>query len=88
VSLTNPKTLLFYAAFFPQFLDPSASTAWQSALLAATFLAVAVAIDSSWVVGSARAARMFRWLAHERHRISGGLFLASGIALAFSRRGT
>ena len=38
ISLTNPKTLLFYGAFFPQFLTPNAPIAPQVALLSLTFL--------------------------------------------------
>ncbi|KGM31923.1 LysE family translocator, partial [Inquilinus limosus] len=35
VSLTNPKTLLFYGAFFPQFVDPARPAGPQVALLSA-----------------------------------------------------
>ena len=41
VSATNPKTLLFYAAFFPQFVDPASPPGPQLALLCITFLVVA-----------------------------------------------
>ena len=50
VSLVNPKTLLFYGAFFPQFLNPTADIATQVALLSATFLALAVLLDSGWAL--------------------------------------
>ena len=41
VGLTNPKTLLFYGAFFPQFITPGPDAGHQLLLLAVTFLAVA-----------------------------------------------
>jgi threonine/homoserine/homoserine lactone efflux protein len=40
VNATNPKTLVFYAAFFPQFVDPTAAVGPQIALLCVTFLVV------------------------------------------------
>ena len=43
VGLTNPKTLLFYGAFLPQFITPGPTAADQLLLLAVTFLVVAVA---------------------------------------------
>ena len=42
VGISNPKLLIFAAAFFPQFITPSAPWAPQFALLVATFLAVGV----------------------------------------------
>ena len=32
ISVTNPKTILFYAAFFPQFMDPAKEPAMQLAI--------------------------------------------------------
>ena len=40
VAATNPKALAFYAAFFPQFIDPSGSIVTQFALLAGTCVVV------------------------------------------------
>src|SRR5690242_19526868 len=54
VSLTNPKTLLFYAAFFPQFVDVKADPLPQFLLLASTFLLIAVSLDSSWCLLAGR----------------------------------
>ena len=45
VAITNPKTLLFYAAFFPQFIDPTMPAAPQLALLAVTFVVIATTLD-------------------------------------------
>ncbi len=44
VALSNPKAILFAAAFFPQFINPQADTLPQFALLLATF----VVIEVSW----------------------------------------
>src|SRR5688572_29260103 len=57
VSLTNPKTLLFYGAFFPQFMSPQGNVGYQVATLCATFLILAVLLDSLWAVLAGRARR-------------------------------
>lgn len=49
VALLNPKTTLFFAAFLPQFLDPSAPALAQSALLGTVFVAIALLTDSAYV---------------------------------------
>ena len=54
VGLTNPKTLLFYGAFLPQFITPGPSAARQLLLLAVTFLVVAVLLDSVWALLAGR----------------------------------
>jgi threonine/homoserine/homoserine lactone efflux protein len=56
VSLTNPKTLLFYGAFFPQFITMDHYIGTQIAILSVTFLAIAVLVDGGWalIAGHAR----------------------------------
>jgi homoserine/homoserine lactone efflux protein len=55
VSLTNPKTLFFYGAFFPQFIVAGRAPGPQAALLAGTFLALALLIDGLWAMLAGRA---------------------------------
>lgn len=86
VSLTNPKTLLFYGAFFPQFVSPDAPAAPQAAILCATFLAVAVAIDTGWAVAAGRARFLLARHGKLRNRISGGFLMGAGLAVAMTRR--
>jgi homoserine/homoserine lactone efflux protein len=50
VSLTNPKTLLFYGAFFPQFIATDRGLAPQVALLPASFLLIALLVDGGWAL--------------------------------------
>jgi threonine/homoserine/homoserine lactone efflux protein len=45
-NVTNPKVLIFYLAFFPQFLGSAQSVVWQLLLLSVAFLVVTVA----WLV--------------------------------------
>ncbi len=86
VSLTNPKTLLFYAAFFPQFIDPHASLGAQIATLAATFLVVALVIDSAWALLAARFRGVLGVNGRLRNRLTGGLLMGAGFGLALARR--
>ncbi len=86
VSLTNPKTLLFYTAFFPQFIDPHAPLAPQAAVLAATFLAVALTVDSGWALLAARFRGVLAVRGRLRNRLTGGLLMGAGLGLALARR--
>jgi homoserine/homoserine lactone efflux protein len=86
VSLANPKTLLFYGAFFPQFISAGADALPQSLVLAATFLALAVAIDGSWALLAGRARFVLARHGRLRNRLSGGLLLGAGLGLALARR--
>jgi threonine/homoserine/homoserine lactone efflux protein len=86
VSLSNPKTLFFFAAFFPQFVDPRAAAAPQLALLCATFLGLALVLDSGWVLLAARVAGALRAGGRWRHRLTGGALLGAGLGLALARR--
>jgi len=87
VGLSNPKVLLFYGAFFPQFVDFSQNVAHQLTLLAITFLVLAVAVDGAMALAASQAGR---WLASRKARlidkVSGTLLIAGGLWLAFARR--
>lgn len=85
VSLTNPKTLLFYGAFFPQFMDPSRGIGAQLALLSATFLLIAVTVDAGWALAAGQARGLLAARGRLRNRISGGLLIGAGLGLAMAR---
>jgi threonine/homoserine/homoserine lactone efflux protein len=86
VSLANPKTLLFYAAFFPQFIDPRAAIAPQVAILSATFLIVALVVDSGWGLLAGHFRALLGANAKLRNRLTGGLLMGAGLGLALARR--
>lgn len=50
VALFNPKTALFFAAFLPQFIKFNVTSLWQSILLGAIFVGIAVITDSLYVL--------------------------------------
>lgn len=85
VSLTNPKTLLFYAAFFPQFLDPARPVITQFLALAGLYLFMALAIDSVWAFGAAQLRILFGVRARLFNRASGVVLMSAGIGLALDR---
>jgi len=86
VGLTNPKTLLFYGAFFPQFITPGRDAGQQLLLLAVTFLAVAIVCDSLWAILAGRLRVLLVAHTRLRNRITGGLLVGAGLGLAMARR--
>lgn len=68
VGVTNPKTIVFFAAALPQFVNPSAGNiSVQMIILGLIFISVALLTDSVWAIaaGSARA-----WFASSPRRLS------------------
>ena len=60
VSLLNPKTALFFAAFLPQFIDPAGSAIAQSVLFGGAFVAIAACTDTAYVLAAGLAAPALR----------------------------
>jgi homoserine/homoserine lactone efflux protein len=85
---SNPKSLLFFTAFFPQFIDPAAPFMPQFFLLSLTFVFVDFVILGAGAFGIGRVApwlrqaRVVRWI----NRVCGGLFALLGGLLLFARR--
>lgn len=82
---TNPKVLLFYGAFLPQFIDPARGLFGQFVVMAVTFAVVECGVE----LGLARLAHRVRpWLQRVGRRFNracGGLFIAMGAALPLTR---
>lgn len=82
VGVTNPKTIAFFVAVLPQFVDYSAGgIPWQLAELGLVFVVLALICDSCWALaaGTARA-----WFATSPKRIArlratgGGMMIGLG----------
>lgn len=58
VALLNPKTALFFAAFLPQFMSPTASPMLQSIALGVVFVVVAATTDTIYVLAASTIAPM------------------------------
>ena len=86
VALSNPKTLLFFGAFFPQFMDASRDFTTQMLIMGATAMAVAAITDSAYALLASRAgAALSRRRARQIARASGGALIGGGLWLALSR---
>ena len=86
VSLTNPKTLLFYGTFFPQFIVPGRAIGLQVAVLSGLFVAVALAVDGGfWAVLAGRLRGLLARRGRLRNRLSGGVLVGAGLGLALRR---
>jgi threonine/homoserine/homoserine lactone efflux protein len=80
-ALTNPKGILFFVAFLPQFIDPARSLAVQFVIMAGTFAVIEIATE---VFIASMAHRISPWLKRVGRRFNqacGGLFAAIGAAL-------
>ena len=88
VAFANPKTLIFQAAFLPQFLSDGAGRQAQLWLLAATFWIITVVGDAIWVLGASRLRAAVSGRAQLiADRVSGAILIAGAcVLLAASRR--
>jgi threonine/homoserine/homoserine lactone efflux protein len=83
VGISNPKALIFAAAFFPQFVNPLVPKGPQLALLVATFAAVDSLFYFIYALGGRSIAGRLRRASRRRalDRITGGLFMGFGASL-------
>ena len=87
VTALNPKSIVFFIAFVPQFVDPAQPAIAQFAVLEATFLALAAANAALWAVLASRMRAIFQRPAARRrvNRIGGGFLIAAGLLTAAAR---
>jgi homoserine/homoserine lactone efflux protein len=88
VALSNPKTIAFFTAFLPQFLDPALPVARQLIVMCAASLVIAAVSDSAWAIAAGlgrtwlmRPSRA-KWLG----RLSGTVLIGGGLWLSLVRR--
>lgn len=88
VNLTNPKSIVFLAALFPQFIIPHQPQAMQYLVLGVT----TVVVDIIVMTGYATLAKHIAvWIKGPKqmkllNRLFGGMFMAVGALLACARR--
>jgi threonine/homoserine/homoserine lactone efflux protein len=87
VSLSNPKTLLFFGAFLPQFVNPGAEPTRQLLELSATFVLFAILLDSGWALLANHTRPLFATRSRLHNRITGGFLIGAGLGLALARKG-
>jgi threonine/homoserine/homoserine lactone efflux protein len=88
VTALNPKSLVFFVAFLPQFLNPHAPMLPQMAICEATFLVLATANSVLYGLMAARARTTIRRPAVQRavNRVGGSLLIGAGILTVAWRR--
>jgi homoserine/homoserine lactone efflux protein len=89
VSIGNPKPIIFFAAFFPQFIDPSRSQVSQYLVMLGI---LALVVFGCVMLYGAGGERLGPWLQNLRvkkwlDRLVGGIFIGFGLRLAFSKDG-
>jgi threonine/homoserine/homoserine lactone efflux protein len=88
VALSNPKTIAFFTAFLPQFVDSGLPVEPQLALMCTVSVVLAAITDSGWAVatGLGRAWFMQSWRAKLLGRLSGVALIGGGVWLSLARR--
>ncbi|NVD08176.1 homoserine/homoserine lactone efflux protein [Vibrio sp. JPW-9-11-11] len=87
INLTNPKSIVFLVALFPQFIDPSQDQLTQLLVLGVT----TVTIDACVMLGyTSLAAQMGRFIRSERmmskiNKLFGSMFMGCGALLAAAK---
>ncbi|MDJ0915967.1 MAG: LysE family translocator [Desulfobacterales bacterium] len=88
ITIPNPKSLIFIAAFLPQFIDAARPLGFQFTIIVPTFLVITFTITSLWalvagkVSGLLRSQRAFQSVL----RSAGGLMIIAGVGLVLARR--
>ncbi|MHB0775619.1 LysE family translocator [Halomonas sp. WWR20] len=87
VTVLNPKSILFFMAFMPQFVAPGQPLLPQLSILFSTFLCVGVVTDLGYTLLSTSGGRLlttrFRRILH---RCGAGSLLGAGVLMAVMRR--
>lgn len=88
VTIPNPKSLIFIAAFLPQFIDTARPIGMQFMVIVPTFLLITFIVTSVWAFTAGnvsvflKSQRAFR----SAMRTAGGLMIMAGMGLALARR--
>ncbi len=84
-AVSNPKALLFYGAFLPQFLDPTRSLWLQFAVMAGTFALIECVVEVLLARMAHRIRPLLERFGKRFNRVCGGAFAAMGAALPLAR---
>jgi RhtB (resistance to homoserine/threonine) family protein len=89
VTALNPKSLVFFVAFLPQFLDLTAPLAPQMIVLEATFVTLAALNALAYALAASAARTQIRRPSVQRavNRVGGSLLIGAGVAAVTWRGG-
>jgi threonine/homoserine/homoserine lactone efflux protein len=86
VILSNPKVLLFFGAFLPQFISPEGHAGLQTLFLGLVFMVLATILDSLYAIAAGRVGALLTKRNVRAVEISGGsMMIGGGLWLALSR---
>ena len=87
VTALNPKGIVFFVAFLPQFIDAARAFMPQAAILVATFVTMAAANALVYAMLASRLSATVRRTDLRRlvNRIGGSVLMAAGFAIALRR---
>ena len=87
IGISNPKALLFAAAFLPQFIEPARAQVPQFALMVATFAVIEISWYFVYAIGGRSIAGFLERPSPRRlfNRLTGAIFVAFGLAMAGAR---
>ncbi len=88
VAVTNPKTIAFFTAFLPQFIDPNLPVGFQILVMSMASLVIAAIFDTCWAVAAGLGRAWFLKPHHNKilGRISGLVLIGGGVWLSLTRR--
>ena len=88
VAMTNPKSIAFFTAFLPQFLDPTLPVERQLLVMCICSVTLGGILDSGWAVAAGFGRAWFMKPQHSRllGRLSGLVLIGGGIWLSLARR--
>lgn len=88
VAITNPKSIAFFTAFLPQFIDPALPVERQLLVMCVVSVAMGGLLDSGWGVAAALGRAWFMKPHHNKllGRISGLALIGGGVWLSLARR--
>jgi threonine/homoserine/homoserine lactone efflux protein len=88
VTALNPKGIVFFVAFLPQFINPSSGVAQQLWVLAVTFVALAILNATLYAVFATSARRLLASPRAQRrfHLAGGSLLSAAGVWALLAKR--
>jgi threonine/homoserine/homoserine lactone efflux protein len=80
-ALTNPKGILFFVAFLPQFIDPTISLLTQFVVMASTFVIIEFIYEYAVASLANKIKPFLAKFGKKVNRVFGGIFMVIGVAL-------
>ena len=84
-AVSNPKALLFYGAFMPQFIDPNRDLLLQFIIMATNFVVIEFGVEYLLALLAHRIRPALERVGKKFNRVCGGMFVAMGIALPMTK---